>query len=210
MNTTLSNADVCALISTLTGEPVKRASSKDAAVARLLKVAEKANVDAASALAAGTLEAARAALRAAQEAGKPADAAEAEAVAEDAPPAGPAPLTGPALADVAERIGAETGDVLDLPPFLKRAINGVEPLPTELATVKAKPAASKAAAKADKAPSKAAQLVALAKRPEGVTNAEIKVLTGWTKLGGFHGAIKKAGLTLRRLRENGDTRWFAE
>ncbi len=34
-------------------------------------------------------------------------------------------------------------------------------------------------------------------------------MTGWTKLGGFFGAVKRAGLTLNRKRENGDTTWFA-
>lgn len=56
---------------------------------------------------------------------------------------------------------------------------------------------------------KSAALVAAAARPEGVTNTEIKAMTGWTKLGGFFGAVKRAGLVLNRKRENGDTTWFA-
>ena len=56
---------------------------------------------------------------------------------------------------------------------------------------------------------KSAALVAAAARPEGVTNTEIKAMTGWTKLGGFFGAVKRAGLVLNRKRENGDTCWFA-
>lgn len=56
---------------------------------------------------------------------------------------------------------------------------------------------------------KSAALVAAAARPEGVTNTQIKAMTGWTKLGGFFGAVKRAGLVLNRKRENGDTTWFA-
>jgi hypothetical protein len=56
---------------------------------------------------------------------------------------------------------------------------------------------------------KSAALVAAAARPEGITNAQIRAMTGWTKLGGFFGAVKRAGLVLNRKRENGDTRWFA-
>ena len=56
---------------------------------------------------------------------------------------------------------------------------------------------------------KSAALVAAAARPEGVTNAEIRAMTGWTKLGGFFGAVKRAGLVLNRKRENGDTTWYA-
>ena len=56
---------------------------------------------------------------------------------------------------------------------------------------------------------KSAALVAAAARPEGITNTEIKAMTGWTKLGGFFGAVKRAGLVLNRKRENGDTTWFA-
>ena len=63
---------------------------------------------------------------------------------------------------------------------------------------------------APKAPrGKSAALVAAASSPEGITNAQIKAMTGWTKLGGFFGAVKRAGLVLNRQRENGDTRWFA-
>lgn len=56
---------------------------------------------------------------------------------------------------------------------------------------------------------KAAALVTRACSPEGITNAEIRELTGWTKIGGFFGAMKRRGLTLTRRREGDDTRWFA-
>ena len=56
---------------------------------------------------------------------------------------------------------------------------------------------------------KSAALVAVASSTAGITNTEIRELTGWTKFGGFHDAVKRAGLQLRRVRENGDTRWFA-
>ena len=52
-------------------------------------------------------------------------------------------------------------------------------------------------------------LIRLAQTPEGITNAKMKELTGWTKLGGFFNAAKKAGLELTRVRENGDTTWHA-
>jgi len=63
--------------------------------------------------------------------------------------------------------------------------------------------------KEPKAESKTAMLLRLAQTPEGVTNAKMKELTGWTKLGGFFNAAKNAGLELTRVRENGDTTWRA-
>jgi hypothetical protein len=56
---------------------------------------------------------------------------------------------------------------------------------------------------------KAGALIAAAASPAGITNAEIKALTGWTKFGGFFSAVQRAGLKLNRVREHGDTRWFA-
>jgi hypothetical protein len=67
-----------------------------------------------------------------------------------------------------------------------------------------------AAASEPRADSKSAIVVARATASEGITNKELREITGWTKLGGFFGAVKRKGLVLRRLRENGDTRWFAE
>jgi hypothetical protein len=32
----------------------------------------------------------------------------------------------------------------------------------------------------------------------GITMAEVKAMTGWSKTGGFYGAIKRAGLTLTK------------
>ena len=77
----------------------------------------------------------------------------------------------------------------------------------KIAAVKGEPEA--AAAKGPKAESKTAMLLRLAQTPEGVTNTAMKELTGWTKLGGFFNAAKKAGLELSRVRENGDTTWRA-
>lgn len=77
----------------------------------------------------------------------------------------------------------------------------------KIAAVKGEPEA--AAAKEPKAESKTAMLLRLAQTPEGITNAKMKELTGWTKLGGFFNAAKKAGLELSRVRENGDTTWRA-
>lgn len=58
-------------------------------------------------------------------------------------------------------------------------------------------------------PKKSELLLARAKSAEGITNEEIKALTGWTKLGGFFDAVKRAGLQMVRRREQADTRWFA-
>ena len=77
----------------------------------------------------------------------------------------------------------------------------------KIAAVKGEPDA--AAAKEPKAESKTAMLLRLAQTPEGVTNTAMKELTGWTKLGGFFNAAKKAGLELTRVRENSDTTWRA-
>jgi hypothetical protein len=55
---------------------------------------------------------------------------------------------------------------------------------------------------------KSAALVAAARADAGVTNEDIRALTGWTKLGGFFGATQRAGLKLHRCREGSDTRWF--
>ena len=77
----------------------------------------------------------------------------------------------------------------------------------KIAEVEGEPEA--AAAKEPKAESKTAMLLRLAQTPEGVSNAKMKELTGWTKLGGFFNAAKKAGLELSRVRENGDTTWRA-
>ncbi len=77
----------------------------------------------------------------------------------------------------------------------------------KVAVVKGEPEA--AATKEPKVESKTAMLLRLAQTPEGVTNAKMKELTGWTKLGGFFNAAKNAGLELTRVRENGDTTWRA-
>lgn len=77
----------------------------------------------------------------------------------------------------------------------------------KIAEVKGEPEA--APTKGPKAESKTAMLLRLAQTPEGITNAKMKELTGWTKLGGFFNAAKKAGLDLTRVRENGDTTWRA-
>lgn len=62
---------------------------------------------------------------------------------------------------------------------------------------------------APKAPSKAGALVELAKREEGVTADELREASGWTKLGGFYGAVQRANLDLHSMREGSTTRFFA-
>lgn len=71
-----------------------------------------------------------------------------------------------------------------------------------------KPGVAKEAAAAGEPRGKSAALVAAARADAGVTNEEIRALTGWTKLGGFFGATQRAGLKLHRCREGSDTRWF--
>lgn len=66
------------------------------------------------------------------------------------------------------------------------------------------------AEKAPSGPSKADALVEAALRDTGVTPEEIRAMTGWTKLGGFYGAVKRAGHALRTLKEMKTSRWFAE
>jgi hypothetical protein len=46
-------------------------------------------------------------------------------------------------------------------------------------------------------PSKIAAVIEKAKTV-GITMAEVKAMTGWSKTGGFYGAIKRAGLTLTK------------
>ena len=50
----------------------------------------------------------------------------------------------------------------------------------------------------------------MASRPEGCTTDDIRAATGWTKTGGFNHAIRRAGLTLRKVREGRTMRYFAE
>lgn len=55
---------------------------------------------------------------------------------------------------------------------------------------------------------KSADLVTAVLSEAGITTAEIRALTGWSKIGGFYGAVQRANITLHRVREDGDTRWF--
>jgi hypothetical protein len=57
--------------------------------------------------------------------------------------------------------------------------------------------ASEAAPKEAKKPSKIAAVLEKAKTV-GITMAEVKAMTGWTKTGGFFGAVKRHGLTLTK------------
>lgn len=72
-----------------------------------------------------------------------------------------------------------------------------------------KAGAVKTVTPAEKAPSKATALVELAKRPEGVTADELREASGWSKLGGFYGAVQRAGLELQSMRDGSTTRFFA-
>jgi hypothetical protein len=54
-----------------------------------------------------------------------------------------------------------------------------------------------AAAPKEAKPTKIAAVLEKAKTV-GITMAEVKAMTGWTKTGGFYGAIKRAGLTLTK------------
>ena len=54
-----------------------------------------------------------------------------------------------------------------------------------------------AAARKEAKPSKISAVLEKAKTV-GITMAEVKAMTGWSKTGGFYGAIKRAGLTLTK------------
>lgn len=60
---------------------------------------------------------------------------------------------------------------------------------------------------------KIGRLLEMARSPEGITTSQIHDITGWSKIGGFFGAVKKRGLALHSCRETRDerkdTRWFA-
>ena len=64
-----------------------------------------------------------------------------------------------------------------------------------------------------RAGSKIGALIERARSPEGLTYADIRQATGWSKLGGFFTAAKRAGLVLHGGRERidgeRDTRFFA-
>ncbi|BAQ44385.1 hypothetical protein [Methylobacterium aquaticum] len=69
--------------------------------------------------------------------------------------------------------------------------------------------AEEAAGPAPKEPrGKSAALIAAVRDLDGLTNSDIRRLTGWTKLGGFFTSCERAGLVLHRCREGADTRWF--
>jgi hypothetical protein len=54
-----------------------------------------------------------------------------------------------------------------------------------------------AAAPKEAKPTKISGVIEKAKTV-GITMAEVKAMTGWSKTGGFYGAIKRAGLTLTK------------
>jgi len=53
------------------------------------------------------------------------------------------------------------------------------------------------APKADRSGTKIAAVIEKAKTT-GITMAQVREMTGWTKTGGFYGAIKRAGLKLTK------------
>lgn len=66
-----------------------------------------------------------------------------------------------------------------------------------------------AAPKPARSGSKIAAALDLARRPEGVSMDEVRELTGWTKLGGFFTAAKRAGISFRKDKVDGKTRFYA-
>jgi hypothetical protein len=68
--------------------------------------------------------------------------------------------------------------------------------------------AAKAAKSATKAPTKISLVLHAVLAEQGITNAGIREMTGWKLLGGFFTGCKKNNIELRRVREDGDTRWF--
>ncbi len=55
---------------------------------------------------------------------------------------------------------------------------------------------------------KAADLVAKLMSNEGITTEEVRAMTGWSKIGGFYGAAKRAELVLHSVRGQGTTQYF--
>jgi len=70
------------------------------------------------------------------------------------------------------------------------------------------PVAKDRAATEQKAGSKIGAVMERAKSDHGVSNSEIRSMTGWAKLGGFFNAVTNSGFDRHRVREDGDTRWF--
>jgi hypothetical protein len=224
-NTNLTSLEVSKLTAVMTGGGYKRAASKEAAVARYLKTAEEVGMaDAATLL--GDEYGFDTAHHVLVERNKGGHASIPEALADASL------IEDSESAALAERYQAEAEALLSLqtgeetsegevgrwkqtddgPVWTARrpeaegaAASGGRS--KKIAAVMVEPDA--AAAKEPKAESKTAMLLRLAQTPEGVTNAKMKELTGWTKLGGFFNAAKKAGLELNRVRENGDTTWRA-
>ena len=56
---------------------------------------------------------------------------------------------------------------------------------------------------------KVAELLRLVQTPEGLSEPQLKSITGWSKFGGFYAAVKNAGLTLRREKKDGVNVWYA-
>ncbi len=56
---------------------------------------------------------------------------------------------------------------------------------------------------------KVAELLRLVQSPEGLSEAQLKSITGWSKFGGFYAAVKNAGLALRREKKDGVNVWYA-
>lgn len=69
---------------------------------------------------------------------------------------------------------------------------------------KAEPKAPKAAGGVA---TKVAELVRLVQTPEGLTETQLKEITGWSKFGGFYAAVKSAGLTMTRTKVEGVNVW---
>lgn len=82
------------------------------------------------------------------------------------------------------------------------------PAPKTTAGPRKAAAAGDRAATKPKAGSKISAVMERAKSDHGVSNSEIRSMTGWAKLGGFFNAVTNGGFDRHRVREDGDTRWF--
>ena len=90
------------------------------------------------------------------------------------------------------------------PPAAPEAPAPVEPAPSAEPKAKAKRSSGAAA------DGKRAKLLELLLRPEGVLAREIMAACNWSIVTGRIAETKKAhGLTIRKVRENGETRYFA-
>jgi hypothetical protein len=121
----------------------------------------------------------------------------------------------------AVEVTVQPGDPLEIPAVLKRPMPigaELEQMESRLAYVAKTSGPNReivsrksASTKVDGAPreTKIGAVLEKAKTAGGITVGEIHKMTGWSKIGGFFGAARRAGLTLTRTREDKVTTYRA-